>query len=341
MTLHVVDVDRLTGQVSAIFESAGADPATARLVADDLVDGDRSGIPSHGVVRTGEYLDAIAASKIHPAARPTVVFETPALVVIDGQRGFGQVVSRVALDTAAAKARTTGAAVAVVRNSHHMGRIGALCEAAAAEGLLSLALVAVGMPGPVAPLGAKEGRLGTNPIAYGIPHGARPIVADFATSAMPEGIISLRLRTGQDLPPGVLVDSTGQPTTDPAALYTDPPGAILPFGGPWAHRGFAMNLMVELFAGTLAGYGPTDDDRPSNCLFLLLVDPRVLPSGSAYDTLVRETTDYVRSAAAAGDRGVTLPGDLEADSRERNQSGVPVAEETLALLAQRGAVPFF
>src|SRR5690606_3334435 len=116
----------------------------------------------------------------------------------------------------------------VARNSHHIGRIGALSEAGAQAGMLVLAFVAVGIPGPVAPLGGSEGRLGTNPISYGVPAGAAGVVADFATSSMPEGVVNRHRRLGQSLPQGVLVDSSGRPTTDPAALYAEPPGAILP-----------------------------------------------------------------------------------------------------------------
>jgi uncharacterized oxidoreductase len=249
---------------AALLTLAGARTKDAALVAQELVRADQMGVPSHGVIRVGEYLKAIRTGQIDVQADCGVVSERGAIVVVDGGRGFGQVVGRYALEMANQVAKEHGCALVVTRNSHHIGRVGALAEIGAERGLLVLAFVAVGTPGPVVPLGGVAGRLGTNPLVYGVPTEAGPVISDFATSAMPEGAVNLARRAGQSLPDGVLIDSTGAPTNDPAALYDEPPGGLLPFGGRWAHRGYALNLMAEFFAGTLAGYRPDDPTRPSN-----------------------------------------------------------------------------
>ena len=41
---------------------------------------------------------------------------------------------------------------------------------------------------------------------------------------------------GKQLPDGVIIDSEGNPTTDPAAFYGPPEGALLPLGGIVGHR---------------------------------------------------------------------------------------------------------
>lgn len=338
----VVDVDDLRRFARAAFEWRGARPDDASAVADELVLADRSGVASHGVARVLEYLDAIDAGRIRLDAEVTIVHETGAVAAIDGGGGFGQVVGLRALELGERMAAETGVGLVAVRGSHHIGRIGSLCEAGAGRGFLVLALVAVGIPGIVAPFGGRERRLGTNPIAYGVPHGDRPIVADFATAAMPEGVVNLARQMGSTLPPGVLVDAGGNPTQNPADLYADPPGAILPFGGPWGHRGFALNLMVELFAGSLAGYGSHSPDRPSNCMLLVVVDPSVaLPDGD-YAALVADTAGWVASSAPAANARVLLPGTLEADARDAHTSTVPVAVTTLDRLdafAERTGIP--
>ena len=328
----IIDVDEVRRFARAAFEWRGARPEDAEVVADELVLADRSGVASHGVVRVLEYLGAIDAGKIRLDADVTVVHETGAVAALDGGGGFGPVVGIRALELAERMASETGVGLVAVRNSHHIGRIGSLCEAGASRGYLVLALVAVGIPGVVAPFGGRERRLGTNPIAYGVPNGDRPIVADFATAAMPEGVIGLARQQGSTLPPGVLVDAAGNPTQDPGDLYADPPGAILPFGGPWGHRGFALNLMVELFAGTLAGYGSHDPTRPSNCMFLVVVDPSVaLPDGD-YAALVADTAGWVGSAEPAVGGRVMLPGAMEADARAAHETTVPLAASTVERL---------
>ncbi len=140
----------------------------------------------------------------------------------------------------------------------------------------------------------------------------------------------------------MLVDADGLPSNDPNSLYTDPPGAILPFGGAWGHRGYALNLMVELFAGTLAGYGPHAPDRTSNCMFLVVVDPAFSAAGGGYESLVAETAEFVTSAAPAAGATVMLPGAMEAAARQGNESVVPVASSTLDALdeiARRLSIP--
>ena len=325
-----VPVAALERVVTAILRARGARSEHAECVADDLVLADRSGVPSHGVARVGEYVQAIDDGRIRLDADVSVVARSPATVALDGGGGFGQVVGREALAQALDLAAASGSGLVVARNSHHIGRIGAISEAGAAAGKLVLAFVAVGIPGPVAPLGGSEGRLGTNPISYGVPAGAGEVVADFATSSMPEGVVNRYRRLGEQLPEGVLVDADGRPTTDPAALYADPAGAILPFGGPWAHRGYALNLMVELFAGTLAGYGPQDPNRPSNCLFLLAVDPGALLPGTEFRSLAGATAEFVTSSAPAPGTSVQVPGGPEAAARQRHRDSVPVDGVTLA-----------
>lgn len=329
-----VPVAALTRLVSAVLVAHGARPEHAACVADDLVLADRSGVPSHGVARLGEYLQAVNDGRIRLDAEVGVVARSASTAALDGGGGFGQVVGREALALALELAEEAGSGLVVARNSHHIGRIGALSEAGAAAGKLVLALVAVGIPGPVAPLGGREGRLGTNPISYGVPAAPVDVVADFATSSMPEGVVNRHRRLGRPLPEGVLVDADGHPTTDPTALYADPPGAILPFGGPWAHRGYALNLMVEMFAGTLAGYGPQDPTRPSNCLFLLAVDPGALLPGADFRDLAAQTSAFVTSSAPAAGARVQVPGGLEAAARERHRDTVPVDDVTLATLAE-------
>ena len=322
----------LRRHVENVFGAACVVPGQAVTIAHDLVVADQMGMHSHGVNRVGEYLGAIEVGKIDVHGACSVVSETASTALIDGGRGFGQCIGRFALDTAERKAREAGAVVVVARNSHHIGRVGVLGELAAERGLLALALVAVGTPGRVAPLGGAEGRLGTNPIAYGVPTAAGPVVADFATSAIPEGAVKLARKLGHALPEGMLIDGAGSPTTRPEALYADPPGAIVPFGGAWSHRGYALNLMVELFGGSLGGYGPCDPDRSSNSLFLLVIDPDALLPAGDFPALAGATVDFVKSSRRVGENPVQVPGEPEARALDRSGDQVTLPSATISSL---------
>jgi len=56
-----------------------------------------------------------------------MVFENDVIAVVDGQFGFGQVMGEQAMKLGVAKAGRQGVAVVALRNSGHLGRIGA-CE---------------------------------------------------------------------------------------------------------------------------------------------------------------------------------------------------------------------
>ena len=162
----------------------------------------------------------------------------------------------------------------------------------------------------VAWFGSREGRLGTNPISYAFPASGEPVVADFSTSATPEGRVRYARNQGVAVPDGVLRDASGVPTTDPNALYVQPPGALQPLGGAtFGHKGSALGLLVEMMATLLAGEMITDTTRGNN-LALLAIRP---PAGfvASADELAR----YVRSAAPIDpDRPVVLPGEPESSA---------------------------
>ncbi|RXL51382.1 oxidoreductase, partial [Citrobacter sp. AAK_AS5] len=63
----------------------------------------------------------------------------------------------------------------------------------------------------VAPFGGREGKLSTNPIAFACPvAGGDPIVADFSTSVVPEGVVRSLRNRGLPTPEGAIRDAEGR-----------------------------------------------------------------------------------------------------------------------------------
>src|SRR5262249_41641350 len=86
--------------VADIFRSRRVPEEEARIVAEHLVDAEACGLPSHGLLRVPQYVQALTAEQIVPGAKPSVVSETVATAVLDGGRGFGQVMAQHAMDLA-------------------------------------------------------------------------------------------------------------------------------------------------------------------------------------------------------------------------------------------------
>jgi hydroxycarboxylate dehydrogenase B len=321
-----VSTSELTGRVSAIFRAIGSPAAEAEVIAHELVLADRMGVGSHGVIRVAEYVAGADAGRVVPGGEISVSASTPGALLVDGGRNFGQIVGRVALEAGTVAAREQGVSCVVTRNSYHIGRVGSLAERAAGEGLICIASVAVGLPGVVAPWGSSEGVLGTNPFVYGVPLVDGAVVADFATSTMAEGAVRLAHGEGRKLPDGVLVDADGFETNDPGTLFADPPGAILPFGGAHGYKGSALNMLPELVAATLAGYGPDAATRPSNCLFMVVVDPDAFLPAGRFEQLSTQAAEMISHARPRRGGRVMLPGQLEAERLRASPDSVSIAD---------------
>jgi hydroxycarboxylate dehydrogenase B len=320
----------LTSLVAAMLERVGSAAPEARLVATDLIEANLQGHDSHGVQLVPRYVENTERGLITPNATPERVGGAGAMAVWDGRMGFGQSIGRQCTAWATETARADGMAMFGLRRTHHLGRIGAYAEQAAAEGLISLFFVnAVSGPPMVAPFGGADGRMGTNPVCIGVPDTPAPIILDFATSAIAVGKVKVAFNAGKPVQPGALVTHAGEPSTDPAVMYGQGPrGALLSFG---AHKGYGLALVCEILAGALTGGGTNQPETPKdrgivNGMLGLVFDPARLAENTAFAAEVRAVCEHVR--ASAPDR-VLLPGEPERRAKAaRMADGIPLDEVT-------------
>jgi L-lactate dehydrogenase len=310
----------------------GVPPTQAQVVSSHLVDAERCGLPSHGLLRVPQYIDEIGRGEIVPDAVPECR-RRQGRADIEARRCLGQVAGSMAVDQAIELAAETGLGLVTVRQCAHAGRIGAYAEQLGHDGLLSVIFCSGPRSGHrVAPSNAREARLATNPIAFSIPTSGMPIVGDFSTGAAPEGRIRSWRELGKQAPAYTLLDARGQATTDPNALYADPPGVILPFGGPLlGHRGFALGLLVEAMATLLTGDETADDSRVGNNLAIIAVS---VPAD--YRDHADRMAAYVRSASPIGTSPTMLPGDLELQRRSASAT-ISIPESTWQGIASLAA----
>src|SRR5579862_3188892 len=124
----IIHAGPLTDLLAAILARAGAEPERARICAEHLVSANLKGHDSHGVGMAPSYVRWIAAGKLKPNARPTVVSDKGAVIVVDGGFGLGAPVAREAVAMAIERARAHGVCCLALRNSCHIGRIGTYGE---------------------------------------------------------------------------------------------------------------------------------------------------------------------------------------------------------------------
>ncbi len=344
--MFLIPHSELRELAAALLRAHGSAPAEAAEVADHLVDANLAGHDSHGLSMLPLYLSSLSRGGLFVNRAPRLASEFGAVLVFDGERGFGQPAVRRVLEAGMERARVHGVALAGLRNSGHVGRVGAHGEYVAAAGFAALMLVnAVGRPPSVAPHGGAQARISSNPFCFAYPaiDGLPPVVLDAATAGVAIGKARMAQARGEPLPPGLLLDDRGRPSTDPRYALGDPQGALLPFG---LHKGSGLGLFCELLAGALIG---GDTAQPgngnqtlmaaANNLFAIVIDPRKLANNQdaqATHAEARAMLDYFRSARPMDPaQPVMLPGELEARTRaERLKAGIAIDTTTWGQLAE-------
>ena len=322
-----------------MFTAAGAGAYQALATAQSLVTSSLMGHDSHGVIRIPEYLGFVADGSIVVDAPLAVLRTGPTTAVVDCGHGFGPVGAEKAIREGIEIARGQRTACVITRRCNHVGRLGAWVQLAAEEGMLALATCNSPIHGHfVLPWGGREGRLGTNPIAYAVPTGTLPVVADFSTSVAPEGKIRFYRNEGRTVPDGWILDARGMATNDPNAFYGPPRGGLLPLGAGAGHKGFALGLLVEILGSALAGISSQDPQAFGNGVCFIVVDPSAFCPLEQFRRLMDETVAYIKSSQPApGFDEVLVPGELEFRTLlDRQKDGIPVDARALEAMREHG-----
>jgi uncharacterized oxidoreductase len=335
----LIDHARLLTLANRIVAAGGSSSDEASIVAEHLVEANLRGHDSHGVGMLVAYVRDYENGTLKPNQAPEVVSDTGTISVWDAHAGYGQVVARRAVEWAIEAAKKHGVAVNGLRNAHHIGRVGTYGEIAARAGMVAMHFVNVasGPPG-VAPFRGREGRFLTNPVCIAIPGTGsnEPILLDFATSRVALGKVRVAYNSKKPMMDGALLDHAGKPTTNPAVMYTEPRGAVLPFG---EHKGSGLALVCELLAGAIVGSPSVTSKNPPergiiNGMLSIVIDPARLSTRDSMMAEIDAMIAWVKSAAPSDlDLPVLVAGEPERIARaERMAKGIYVDEETWSQL---------
>jgi hydroxycarboxylate dehydrogenase B len=328
--MKTIQASKLIRLVAAIMQGGGCNVEEAATVARRLVDSNLVGHDSHGVIRVGKYLEWMRNGWVKANQTPIVVFETDSIAIVDGNRGFGQVVGEFAGKLGTAKAAKGGIAMVGLRNCGHLGRVGDWAELAAAAGQVSLHFLNTSGAQRVAPFGGSDRRLSTNPITIGVPLAdAEPIIVDVTTSMVAEGKLFVASNKGEQVPPGWIIDKHGKPTTEPNDFYDG--GALLTVG---AHKGSGLSIIVDLLAGAMSTGKSSDpnDTVLRNNMLSIYIAPGVYDSDGSVAREAARFIDWVKaSPPAVLGQPVLMPGDVERMTRaQRSVEGIAIDDKTWA-----------
>lgn len=302
-----------------LLSRAGLDADKAAAVAAILVEADLLGHNTHGLALLAPYLSEIEKGAMTKTGEPRVLADLPAAVTWDGMRLPGPWLVVRALDLAAGRAKQNGACTVVIRRSHHIACLAAYLRRMTEQGLMVLLSCSDPNTSSVAPHGGRRDVMTPNPLAAAWPTDGDPVILDVSMSITTNGLTKRLHAEKRHLPGAWVLDADGRPTSDPAVLFTTPPGALLPVGGlDHGHKGYALGLLVEALTGGLAGHGRADPKEGwSASVFIQVFSPAHF--GGAED-FRRQTTHLAATCRASPPlpdvASVRLPGESGLRRRE-------------------------
>lgn len=326
-----VDPTALISFGAEILVAHGVSNNDAHLISDSLVQADLWGHSSHGVLRLPWYAKRLATGAMTATAKPEVINDLGAVLVLDGRDGIGQVLTEHARVEAVARAKKHGIGAVSVRNSNHFGTAMYFTRRAAQDGCVSI-LTTNASPA-MAPWGGREKRVGTNPWSIAAPYGDSAAAVDMANTAVARGKIYNARQNGLSIPDTWAITSEGAPTTDPTEAIE---GVILPMAG---HKGYAISFMMDVLSGVLTGsrfgtsvHGPYEPTPPGGAghLFIAL-DIAAFQDPKDFDSSLSELVNEVKSTPTAiGFDEVFYPGEIEDRTKQKQlEDGLYLPEKTL------------
>ena len=329
-----------------LLTRTGLETEMASVVADVLIEGDLLGHDTHGLALLPGYLRELEAGTMAKSGKHRIIEDRPASALWDGDRLPGPWLTRLAIDDAIDKARRCGTGTVVIRRSHHIACLAAYLTGATERGFVLLLSCSDPNAASVAPHGGTRAVFTPDPIAFGFPTEAEPVLIDLSASLTTNGMTARLHKRGERLANPWLLTADGKPTDDPEVLFSEPLGTILPTGGVDAgHKGYALALIVETLTGALAGFGRADPKEGWGAtVFVQAIDPAAF---GGLDAFKREA-DWIAQACRdnpprAGFEKVRLPGERALQRRrDQLQQGVELHADILPSLepwARRLSVP--
>ncbi|PVD29456.1 hypothetical protein C0Q70_08707 [Pomacea canaliculata] len=278
----------------------------------------------------GFYIEDLRSGQVisKPEVHPTIVKETVATALVDGNNLMGPVVGTFAMDLAIRKAKHAGIGWVSVKGSNHFGIAGWYSMRAVEQELIKA--------------------LGTNPISVAAPaKDGDSFVLDMATTVAAIGKVEMKHTLQQPLPAGWSLDSDGRPTEDIDKAMASL--ALYPLGGTEetsGYKGYGLAMMVEVFCTILSGatvspftQGWSDKMRSreanrGHCFVAL--DPQVFAPG--FTDRLSELLNHCRNLPP-----VLVPGDPERQHMKHCDAigGIPYKQNQIKLvnnLAEKNGV---
>jgi 3-dehydro-L-gulonate 2-dehydrogenase len=321
-----VSFDLMCQRFRSVLERQGFTAERAELCSRLFAEASRDGVYSHGLNRFPLFIDYIRKGYVRVDAEPVLTEQLGVLERWDGGSGPGNLNAHFSMNRAIELAKRHGIGCVAIRNTNHWMRAGSYGWQAAESGCIGICWTNTipNMP----PWGAKENKLGNNPIVLAVPREEGPIVLDIAMSQFSYGKMGIHAQSGEPLPVDGGFDRDGNATRDASAILET--RRAMPIGF-W--KGSGLSFMLDLIVTMLSGGNSSMDmgqlgaERDLSQVFLA-IDADRLPDSDAIRDKVQAMIDDLHAADPDEKGGkARFPGEETVRVRERNlRDGIPVDE---------------
>jgi L-2-hydroxycarboxylate dehydrogenase (NAD+) len=270
-----------------VLHKYGVSNKDAKIVIDHLLENELAGQPSHGFYKIPGIVKAIQETGV-----PNQIIsekETNNSVLINGGKQLGLVVVFRAMEFIIEK---LGVAPLVMVGGYNYagttGTMGYFTRRIAESGYIG---VMMANSDPCIPAwGGIQPIFGTNPISVSFPSMNDPFVVDFAASKWSWGDLAIAIKEDRKIPEGIVVDKSGNPSTDP----NDARNCMLPFG---EHKGYCLALVVELLAGPLVqAKAGTKPFSGSDGFIMIGINPDIFTSTNQFKMNTSKLIEEIKTS---------------------------------------------
>ncbi|MDO8389703.1 MAG: Ldh family oxidoreductase [Actinomycetota bacterium] len=325
---------------ASLLRAAGLSADGVDDAVDNLEFAERRGLASHGFLRLPTYIARIQAGGINRDPQICVIYDLPALAVVDADAAIGARSATMCADIAISKANMNGVGVVLARNASHFGAAGYYTERMADAGVFGIVCCNTDAV-MCAPFGGRA-VLGSNPISMAAPviQPSRPQL-DMATTEAAHGKIIGARDQGVQIPSGWAVDPEGRPTLDPVEALA---GALLPSGGA---KGFGLAFMIDCLvaiggAQTSDAVSPLygDPSKPQELghAFIAIAVDRVQTRDQYAARIDRLLSAVHASSTSGSSRAPVAPGELSSKRASEASSWTADASTLGKLVAVSNAL---
>lgn len=321
-----ISIAEMEEQFYTILLREGFEEKKARSCARVFTENSIDGVYTHGVNRFPRFIQYIREKHVLTDAEPVLKSAFGAVEQWDGQSGAGILNAMICTERAMEVAQKNGIGCVTLANTNHWMRGGTYGWKAAKAGFAFICWTNTIANMPT--WGAKDNRLGNNPLIFAVPYNGEAIILDMAMSQFSFGKIELMKMQGEELPVAGGYDTNGELSKDPNAILNS--NLLLP-AGYWKGAGLSLllDILATILSGGLATNEITKKQAETNvCQVFIAIDLSKLNNYSLISqTLNGIIADY-KSALPADGKSIRYPGEGVVKTRNENlENGIPVNEK--------------